>query len=180
MYFTYLLPSYCEELITLKSLKYTCYCLSFQRVWLQHILIGSIMSEVRELTEQETQEWIRGQYLKATKYLADKGIVTNSVSTEQCRYFIPIVSVWKLTTLENKTMWVISGEVPCDHIDASAAVDAREALRNFSMKWQLQSENILASGTREQTQIEFAQLLVKRAEGLYHLFNNDKLWLEQP
>lgn len=170
------MDSFCEEIITLNCLKYTCYSKCFQRVWLQHILIGSVMSEVRELTEQETQEWIRSQYIKATKYLADKGIVTNSVATEHSRYFLPIVSVWKLTTLENKTMWVISGEVPCDHIDASAAVDAREALRNFSMKWQLQSENILTTGTRDKTQIEFAQLLVKRAEGLYHLFNDEKLW----
>ena len=132
--------------------------------------------DVKDLTEQESQQLIRALYLKATKYLADKGIVTNSVAAEDSRYLLPIVSVWKLKTLSDGTLWVISGEVPSDHIPVSTAATAQEALRHFSMKWQLQSENILRNANGDKTQMQFAQLLVKRAEGLHHLCNDDKLW----
>lgn len=132
--------------------------------------------EVQELTEQESQELIRSLYLKATKYLADKGIVTNSVIAEDSRYLLPIVSVWKLNTLSDGTLWVITGEVPSDHIPVSAASTAQDAIRHFSMKWQLQAENILQSTQSDKTHIHFAQLLIKRAEGLNNICNNDKLW----
>ncbi|TRX56918.1 DUF4826 family protein [Thalassomonas sp. M1454] len=132
--------------------------------------------DVKELTEEESQQLIRNLYLKATKYLADKGIVTNSVTAEDSRYLLPIVSVWKLNTLADGTLWVISGEVPCDHIPVKAAATAQEALRHFSMKWQLQAENIMQSSRGDETQVKFAQLLVKRAEGLHHLCNDEKLW----
>ncbi|MGL6122363.1 MAG: DUF4826 family protein, partial [Shewanella sp.] len=49
--------------------------------------------------------------------------------------------------------------------------------RHFSMMWQMQAENLVRSGaTRDATQAKFAQLLVSRAESLYRMHNDDKLW----
>ncbi|WP_394176904.1 DUF4826 family protein [Thalassotalea litorea] len=135
------------------------------------------MSNPGEFTEEQRSAWVREQYQKATKYLAEKGFVTESVATLDSRYLIPVVAIWKLQTINKESVWVISGDLPCDHIGISAAEDVREALRNFSMKWQLQAQNILATA-KDRTQIEFASLLVSRAEGLYQLFENEKLWNE--
>ena len=38
------------------------------------------MTDKLEMTEEQKQIWIREQYLKATKYLAEKGLVTESVA----------------------------------------------------------------------------------------------------
>lgn len=135
------------------------------------------MSEQKQMTEEQKQAWIREQYQKATKYLADKGVVTASVAPQNSRYLVPVVAVWKLKTLDNQAVWVISGDLPCDHIASSAADSVREALRNFSMKWQLQAQNIEQNAT-DDTQLNFAKLLVSRAEGLYQLFENESLWPE--
>nr|WP_068546320.1 DUF4826 family protein [Thalassotalea crassostreae] len=133
------------------------------------------MSTENAITEEQTQQWVREQYLNATKYLAEKGVVTQSVEVQTSRYLAPIFAVWKLKTIDNDAIWVISGDLPCDHIQAEAADTVRDSLRHFSMKWQLQAQNI-AGTTTEQAQ--FAKFLVGRAEGLYQLFENENLWKE--
>ncbi|WP_371185215.1 DUF4826 family protein [Thalassotalea maritima] len=131
-----------------------------------------------QLTEEQRAEWVREQYQKATRYLAEKGVVTESVAPEDSRYIAPLVAVWRLQTMNKEKVWVISGDVPCDHISASAAADAREALRNFSMKWQLQAESIRQTA-KEPAQMQYAHYLISRAEGLYQLFDDERLWQEQ-
>ena len=135
------------------------------------------MSEQIKLTEEQQSGWVREQYQKATKYLAEKGLVTENVAPQDSRYLVPVVAVWKLKTLDKQSVWVISGDLPCDHISLCAANNVREALRNFSMKWQLQAHSIEGSAT-DQTQLDFAKFLVSRAEGLYQLFEDEKLWPE--
>ena len=137
----------------------------------------STMAEQAKLNEAQSQQWAREQYQKATKYLAEKGYVTESVTTVESRYLVPVIAVWKLKTIDKETIWVISGDLPCDHIPFSSAPDVRESLRNFSMKWQLQAQNILNSA-KDKTQVDFANLLIHRAESLYQLFENDSLWNE--
>ncbi|MDN3651431.1 DUF4826 family protein [Thalassotalea ponticola] len=134
-------------------------------------------NEYSAMSEQQRAEWVREQYQKATKYLAEKGIVTESVAPESSRYLPPIVSVWKLRTINQDKVWVISGDVPCDHIHADSESNVRDALRNFSMKWQMQAEAIRQSA-KDKSQLAFAAYLVSRAEGLYQLFENDKFWTE--
>ncbi len=87
---------------------------------------------------------------------------------------MPFLAVWKLTSLEGKKFWVLSGDLPTDHINFEVAANAREALRHFSLKWQLQSENLLQADIKEQK--DFAHLLIGRAEGLYKLCEDDSLW----
>lgn len=132
------------------------------------------MTENKQMTEQEQNDWIKNQYHAATKYLADKGMVTNSVAIEGSRYLVPLLAVWKLKLINNESYWVICGDLPTDHINADVAIDAREALRHFSLKWQLQAENLLKQPSKEQQ--DFANLLISRADGLYDLHNNESLW----
>ena len=132
------------------------------------------MTEAVKMTEEEQQQWVKKQYQIATKYLAEKGIVTKSVIVEESRYIIPLLAIWKLTSMDDKRYWVLSGDLPSDHSTVGVAPNAREALRHFSLKWQMQAENLLRSKNEEQT--IFANLLIKRAEDFYKLSNDDVLW----
>ncbi|WNC70596.1 DUF4826 family protein [Thalassotalea psychrophila] len=136
------------------------------------------MTEQVNLTQEQQSAWVREQYQKATKYLAEKGLVTENVAPKESRYLAPVVAVWKLNTLSDGAVWVISGDLPCDHIPTTVADSVRETLRNFSMKWQLQAQNIENNGS-DKTQLDFAKLLISKAEGLYQLFENDDLWPEK-
>jgi len=132
------------------------------------------MNAVTKLTQEQKQKWTRDQYQAATKYLAEKGVVTHSVQDAESRSLAPLFAIWKLTSIEGKSYWVLSGDLPKDHIGADMAPDAREAVRHFSLKWQMQAANLLKSDDEEQH--TFANLLVVRAERLYELCEHDPLW----
>jgi hypothetical protein len=132
------------------------------------------MTSKVEMTEAEQQQWVREQYQVATKYLAEKGLVTQSVKVEDSRYLIPILAIWKLTLIDGTKYWVLCGDLPTDHSSIDVAGTAKEALKHFSLKWQMQAENLLKANTKEQN--DFAQLLISRAEGIYNICENEKLW----
>ncbi|OCW97847.1 DUF4826 family protein [Alishewanella sp. HH-ZS] len=132
-----------------------------------------------EITEAQRAEWVRAQFQKANEYLATKGIIPDNVAVSESRYLPPLVAVWKLNTRDAKSFWVISGDLPTDHMPFSAAPNAREAIRAFALHWQLKAEQIAQAGFTDKTQVEFANLLVNRAEGLYDLFDNEPLWQGQ-
>jgi len=135
------------------------------------------MTAPQEMTAEQQQQWVREQYQVATKYLASKGLVTESVVVEESRYLVPLMAVWKLKVLDGSYVWVICGDVPSDHNLVEVAPNAREAVRHFSFKWQLQAENLLKS--EDKTQQEFAQFLIGRAEGLYQMYEQEQLWDKQ-
>lgn len=132
------------------------------------------MTQEQQMTAEQQKEWVREQYQVATKYLAEQGLVTESVVVEESRYLVPLLALWKLKALDSNYYWVICGDVPSDFSKFDAAPNAREAVRHFSYKWQLQAENLLRAGDKEQE--EFAQLLVGRAEGLYKMYEQENLW----
>lgn len=132
-----------------------------------------------DVTDAQRAEWVRAQFQKANEYLATKGIIPDNVAVSESRYLPPLVAVWKLNTRDAKSFWVISGDLPTDHMPVSAAPNAREAIRAFALHWQLKAEQIAQAGFTDKTQVEFANLLVSRAEGLYDLFDNEPLWQGQ-
>lgn len=125
------------------------------------------------------QEWVRTQFQKANRFLAEKGVIPSKVLTDESRYLAPYVAIWKMESKRptSKTFWVMSGDLPSDFVDVKVAATARDAVRHFSMMWQMQAENLVRSGaTRDATQAKFAQLLVSRAESLYRIHNDENLW----
>ena len=132
------------------------------------------MTSKVEMTEEEQQQWVRQQYQVATKYLAEKGLVTQSVKVEDSRYLVPFIAIWKLTLIDGTKHWVLCGDLPTDHSSIEAAGTAREALKHFSLKWQMQAESLLKSKSKEQN--DFAHLLIGRAEGIYKVCEDEKLW----
>lgn len=132
------------------------------------------MTQDVEMIEAEQQAWIKDQYQVATKYLADKGMITDSVKVEDSRYLIPVFAIWQLTLLNGERYWVLCGDLPTDHSRIDVAPNAREALKHFSLKWQMQAENLLKAESVEQN--NFAKQLIDRADGLYQLCENKPLW----
>lgn len=132
-----------------------------------------------EMTQEQRDDWVKAQFQRANKHLAENGILFHSVTVEESRYLVPFVAIWKLKALDEKYYWVLSGDLPTDFTLYENAPNAREAVKYFSMQWQLKAENIRQSGTQDKTQLEFAELLQARAENLYNMQAADQLWNPQ-
>ncbi len=129
------------------------------------------------LNEQQMTAWVQAQFQKANQFLAQEGILFDSVVTEQSRYLAPYLAVWKIKAMDQKVYWVISGDLPTDVALAVNATDARDVLRYFSLQWQLKAENLEANNTQQDArQAEFVQLLRSRADSLYAFYENETLW----
>jgi hypothetical protein len=128
----------------------------------------------KALTPEEQKAWVRQQYQAATKYLSEKGMITESVSDKDSRYLVPFVAVWKLNLINKSSVWVICGDVPTDHVGIDAGKDVRSVMRHFSLKWQMQANKILNDENTKQK--DFANLLIGRAEGLYDMCENEEIW----
>jgi hypothetical protein len=128
------------------------------------------------LDEAQVSEWVRAQFQKANLFLAEKGILMDSVAVKDSRYLPPLVAVWKINAIDRKSYWVISGELPTDQLDLTAAANAREALRAFSFRWQIKAQQLIEAGVQDQTAADYVNLLVGRAHSLYDLFENEQIW----
>ncbi|MFC4656648.1 MULTISPECIES: DUF4826 family protein [Rheinheimera] len=126
--------------------------------------------------DEQNSAWVRQQFQKANQHLAEKGILPDTVAVSESRYLPPLMAVWKMKAQDRKEYWVISGDLPTDHMALSAAKDAREAVRAFSLHWQLKAQQIMDAGGLDKTKVDFANLLVHRAEALYELFEREDLW----
>ena len=130
--------------------------------------------------EQQRVAWQRECFQNAQKYLAEKGIMPKSVIDKDSRFLAPLCAMWKFKAQNGKSYWVITGRLPTDHADVSAAKDARDAMRYFSLQWQLKADQIMSVGARDKTQVDFANLLINRAHGLYEMHENEQLWANEP
>ena len=135
-----------------------------------------LTQEQIEQADKLRAEWVRNQFQKANEHLASQGIIIDNVSVNDSRYLPPYLAIWKLNTKDNQSFWVISGDLPTDYIPLSVASDAREAVRNFSLQWQMKAEKLIHAGITEQTQADYVKLLVNRAHNLYEMFSKDELW----
>ena len=134
------------------------------------------MADNKSLTEQEIIKWSRESYQKATGFLAEKGIIAETVSMDHSRYLAPLVAVWKIKTTDKKWFWVISGDLPTDMLSEEGASTPREAVKAFSFKWQLDSEKIASGQVKIAQPEQFAAHLQSRAESLYELGEKEDLW----
>ncbi len=138
------------------------------------------------MTEQQTQineaqrsEWVREQFQRANKHLAENGILFDTVLTAESRYLAPYVAVWKITAQDKKKYWVLSGDLPADFTEEGNAKDARDALRYFSMMWQMKSANLRAASSAEPSASKMASLLESNAEEMFKIYSDDDLWAAQ-
>ncbi len=136
-------------------------------------------STPRAMTEAETQDWVRAQFQRANLHLAEQGIIMESVAVAESRYLPPLVAVWKIHAMNKNVVWVVSGDMPVDFIPLGSAKDAREAMKHFSLRWQMKAQQIIEAGVNDKPTADYVQLLVGRANMLYDLAESEKLWQAQ-
>ena len=80
----------------------------------------------------------------------------------------------------------VCGEVPTDFLHSSIAATPREALRHFSMKWQLAAARHEEVTTKNQSQASSDSsqpdpiaMLTSQAEDIYELVEDDRLWSQE-
>ena len=130
------------------------------------------------ISEEERANWVREQFQKANKFLAENGVLFDTVITEESRYLMPYLAVWKIRAMDGKLYWVISGDLPTDYTSIDNAKDAQEVLRHFAMHWQLKAENLINAEGADENQKAFGELLVNRAESLFAMQNTPNLWAQ--
>ena len=137
-----------------------------------------------EQTEKMFKEWSQKEYVKISKFCNTKGYQVSGIDQTKCQSLPPVLGLWYVKTQDKKIdLWCIAGEFPTDLASSKVAENAREALRYFSMSWQLQAaklEDGIAEGKialqDKETQEKFIKELTTRAESLYDLHANDDLW----
>ncbi|PCJ48508.1 MAG: DUF4826 domain-containing protein [Gammaproteobacteria bacterium] len=137
-----------------------------------------------QMTEQQ---WIQKEAGAVLGYCSSKGLQVTDFINDKSAILPPFVAVWLVLSKQtNEKYWVISGDLPIDHIPFKIAKAPREALRHFSLGWQLKADRLLASIEEAQPQLndagkqtEFADLLISRAEMLAELIQNDEMWHKQ-
>ncbi len=102
-------------------------------------------------------------------------------------YKILIARVWEASQKSN-FIWTISGDsVITDHIAGNLAATPREAARHFSLKWQMDADQLLlvaknkASGKdTQENMVAYTDKLIQYAEALYDLAARDDVWQQRP
>lgn len=129
-----------------------------------------------QMTDDEIREWCTQSYQGAVSFLAQEGIITESVVLEESSYLPPIVAFWKIKSSENEFYWVVNDEIKADFIPASAAKTARDAAKVFSLRWQLEVEKVTALENIEDKVLQEAKELEFVATRLYQIHEEDELW----
>ena len=128
------------------------------------------------MSEEDILKWSRESYQKATAHMADKGVLIDTVSMDNSRYLAPLLAIWKIKSTDKDWFWAISGDLPTDFMTEEGATDPRDAVRAFSLQWQMKAEVIRVNPDADQTQLDFSALLIGRANGLYEIYEQEELW----
>ncbi len=145
------------------------------------------MSQENQIQSDENfdeKKWLQQEHGKVQQYASRNTLELSRIIQKDSVILPPLVAIWFIESKSNlKGFWIITGDLPTDHIVGDNAQSARDAIKYFALRWQLKAENILIeleqepSGTEaDDTNKEFAEILISRADGLYQFSNNDDLW----
>lgn len=132
----------------------------------------------KQMSQEEMSAWVREQYQKANQFLAENGVLFESVQTEESRYLAPYVAIWKISALDGKQYWVITGDLPTDYMPFENENDPRKAMKHFSLLWHAKAENMRRTAVDDEAQLAEAEMLTARAEGLHRICTMKELWGE--
>jgi len=119
---------------------------------------------------RDALEHARSQLGEALSELRAAGAIDETIMEARPAWILPfkiVVGQSRTSSGDSNSFWVIGGNVPIDYLPSNVATTARDAARHFSLKWQLDSERLVG---------EEAANLVKIAEYLYSIVDNDDYW----
>jgi hypothetical protein len=139
--------------------------------------------------QEELKAWIKTQLNVAVKKIIKHGNVDSLIVEAKPAWVLPFqILIGKIRPQDqsNEFEWFICGEVPTDYLESAVASTPREAARHFAMKWQLgavryqeQMSQEEASGNEiDKSWQEPVEQLVEKAEALYALVDDTRLWLQ--
>ncbi len=132
----------------------------------------------------DEKKWLQQEHGKLQQYASRNTLDLTRIIQKDSAILPPYVAVWFIESKSNlKGFWVITGDLPSDHIVGDNAQSARDAIKYFALRWQLKAENILIKLEQESseagsnnTKKQFAEILISRADTLYQFADKDDLW----
>jgi len=140
--------------------------------------------KAQEQEKEFKRNWIMQEQANMLKYCKNKELGADKILDEGYVVLVPLFALWAVENRrERKKYWVITGDLPNDHLPYDVAKHPRDAIKHFSMAWQMKAEKLqnkldnkeLSIGTPEQ-QESMITLLRERAESLYSLAQEDAMW----
>jgi hypothetical protein len=119
--------------------------------------------------EEQLKDWTEKALKTAVEELLDRGITDTPLVEARPAWVLPFqILIGKIREQGDDAgfWWFISGDLPTDHAESSVAASAREAARYFALRWQIRAANDADAGSQ----------LAQRAEALYQLAEDDRLW----
>jgi hypothetical protein len=141
-----------------------------------------MMSNKPEVPE-EVYAWASATSETVAAHMVQRKLLKGKIRVET-RWILPhrifLGVAWSKDNPGRK-YWVISGEVPTDHLDARTARSPRDAARHFALRWQLQGARVgtAADGEGHKGEVDWKgmeQRLAEHAEFLYSLVTRDDPW----
>lgn len=144
------------------------------------------MSSPMPFDEKAFAQWHADQQKLVADYLRKLQVFDTDITGEWL-WIIPhramLGRVWPKRGAPSPKLWVITGVVPTDHVEAGAARSCREAARYFAMKWQLEAarleEGAGAGPDFGENKIDWNEMqsnIAGRAGWLYDLMQDDRRW----
>jgi len=118
-------------------------------------------------------KWIRESLDGAVETVMASGIISEQIAEARPVWSVEpkvLIGQIRVASEPKSFIWIICGDFPTDCLPSSAAPNARDAARHFSLKWQMDA-------TR-QTDVAATTLLTDKAEELYDIVEEDGLWQE--
>ena len=138
------------------------------------------------MTQKSTDDWTRLTLDKAVEDISNLGVIPDEIIEARAMWSVPgevMIGQARQASEPSVFVWFISGNLPTDYIGSSAATNPREALRNFSLKWQMDAERYRDPATRRAHGLDESKdwnamtlKLIAKAEELYTLAEDDRLW----
>lgn len=137
-----------------------------------------------EQQQAELKAWVEAQFQGMGRHVVEHRLIEGDKAEGRPIWAMPgrlfIGKVWDKED-ESTAYWIVSGVVAPDHLDASVASTARDALRHFCMKWQMQAGRLEQTEdaddpNEQQNWTGIASNLAQQAEALFPVVEDDRFW----
>ncbi len=139
-----------------------------------------------EDTKEAIEDWTRSTLDRAVSDISNLGVIPDEILEARAMWTLPgkvMIGQARQANEPSIFVWFISGDLPTDYIGPSAATSPRDALRNFSLKWQLDAERYRDPASRKAHGLDesldwnaMTAKLIAKAEELYTMAQDDRLW----
>lgn len=121
---------------------------------------------------------------KMMNYCKNKDLGADKILNEKSAVLFPLFAIWAVENRkEHEKYWVVTGDLLHDHILFEIADTARDALRHFTMNWQLKAEKIEQRLTQKEAITgnsdelkSSVDVLRGQAEKYYEFTTRPELW----